>query len=104
MDHKVCKHCGYTGKAQNYYPNSILYYIAAVLIAMIVGLYVEFLAITIVPVVAAFFHLLKFKGIQCPKCDSLDMVSLRSPEARLIFSRAAGQPEMWSDSGELLKR
>ncbi|MDH5327556.1 MAG: hypothetical protein OEZ68_01450 [Gammaproteobacteria bacterium] len=104
MDHKICKHCGYTGKARNYYPNSALGYIAAILITMLAGLYLEMLYITIVPFLAALLHMAKFKGIQCPKCDSLDMVSLRSAEARLIFTRATGQPKVWSDGAEFIKR
>ena len=103
MDHKICAHCGYTGKAHNHYPKSTVGFIAAIVITMIVGLYFGMLYLTLIPAAATFLHLLKYKGIQCPKCDSLEMVSLRSNEARMIFAQGEGQPKVWNDGQEFVR-
>lgn len=103
MDHKICKHCGYTGAAHNHYPKSTVGFIAAIVITMILGLYLELLIIALVPMAATMVHLFKYRGIQCPKCDSLDMVPLRSNEAKLILAQGDGQPKTWTDGQEYVR-
>lgn len=101
MDHKICTKCGYTGKAHNHYPSTTVGYIGVTFATLMTGLYFDLLIIALIPAAATLLHLMKFKGIQCPKCDSLEMVSLRSHEARMILAQGKGQPKVWNDGQTL---
>ena len=101
MNHKVCTSCGYTGRAKNYYPSSLMIDALLTLMALVIGLWTNLLPIVIIPALWTAYHMYKYRGIKCPKCEQLDMMPLRSPEGRLVLSQGAGQPRVWTDADDI---
>jgi phage FluMu protein Com len=50
----------------------------------------------------AVFQITKFSSIKCPKCETLNMVPLRSREGQAVLAQSNGQPRVWDDSSAIV--
>jgi phage FluMu protein Com len=49
----------------------------------------------------AVFQFTKLSHIKCPKCETLNMVPLRSREGQAVLTQSSGQPRVWDDSATM---
>ena len=55
------------------------------------------LFVLVIPLAWSIYHIALFGNTQCPKCESLDMVSLNSKKGKAVLEHQRGYPEPWRD-------
>ncbi|HEY5602316.1 MAG TPA: hypothetical protein VIM41_04335 [Gammaproteobacteria bacterium] len=98
MTDRVCKSCGYVGEAEHQSWGTFA--VDAFIWLMFGGLTIfsSLLFLLVIPLSWTIYHLALFSNTQCPKCESLDMVSLRSKKGKAILEHRHGNPEPWHDN------
>ncbi len=97
MTDRVCKSCGYVGKAEH---QSWGTFVVDAFIWLMFGSLTMFsglLFVLFVPLAWTIYHLALFGNTQCPKCKDLDMVSKESKNGKAVLAHKSGYPEPWSD-------
>ena len=87
MTDRVCKSCGYIGKAEH---QSWGTFIVDAFIWLMFGsltLFSGLLFVLVIPLAWSIYHIALFGNTQCPKCESLDMVPMDSARALLAANR-----------------
>ena len=97
MSERVCKSCGYVGKAEHQSWGTFFVDAFAWLMFGSLTLFSGLLFILLIPLAWTIFHLALFPNTQCPKCKSLDMVSKNSSKGKAVLKHAHGYPAPWSD-------
>lgn len=97
MSDRVCKSCGYVGKAEHQSWDT--FFVDAFMWLMFgsLTLFSGLLFVLLIPIGWTIFHLALFANTQCPKCKDLDMVSMRSRKGKAVLIHEHGFPEPWSD-------
>ena len=85
MSERVCKSCGYVGKAEHQSWGT---------------LFSGLLFVLAIPMAWTIYHLALFANTQCPKCESLDMVSKNSKKGKAVLEHAAGCPAPWHEDSQ----
>ena len=83
MKHKICTSCGYEGEAINqclesFFLDALVWLVTVSLIFM-----TALVPLIIIPVAWTVYHIVNFKS-KCPKCESLDMVSMDSNKGKSV--------------------
>lgn len=97
MSERVCKSCGYVGKAEHQSWATFFVDAFAWLMFGSLTLFSGLLFVLLIPLAWTIYHLALFPNTQCPKCESLDMVSKKSKKGKAVLQHAAGCPAPWHD-------
>ena len=97
MTERVCKSCGYVGKAEH--QSWSTFFVDAFIWLMFgsLTLFSGLLFVLFIPLAWTIYHLALFPNTQCPKCKDLDMVAKTSRKGKAVLQRARGCPAPWSD-------
>ena len=98
MTDRVCKSCGYVGKAEH---QSWGTFVVDAFIWLMFGsltLFSGLLFVLLIPLSWTIYHIALFSNTQCPKCESLDMVSLESKKGKAVLEHQRGYPAPWRDN------
>ena len=82
MSDRVCKSCGYIGKAEH---QSYETFIVDAFLWLVFGsltLFTGLIFILLIPAAWTVYHLALFPNTQCPKCKNLDMVAMNSAQGK----------------------
>ncbi|MGD8569334.1 MAG: hypothetical protein PVJ39_14700 [Gammaproteobacteria bacterium] len=97
MADRVCKSCGYVGKAEHQSWGTFFVDAFMWLIFGSLTLFSGLLFVLFIPLAWTIYHLALFGNTQCPKCKSLDMVSKRSHKGKAVLKHEHGFPEPWTE-------
>ena len=97
MAERVCKSCGYVGKAEHQSWATFFVDAFAWMIFGSLTLFSGLLFVLLIPMAWTIYHLALFPNTQCPKCESLDMVSKKSSKGKAVLQHARGCPAPWHD-------
>jgi hypothetical protein len=82
MTDKVCTSCGFVGKPIRQCFESFLVDAMAWLVFSSVALISGVMYFLLVPAAWTVYHIARFGSTKCPKCESLDMVSMNSSKGK----------------------
>ena len=99
MADRVCKSCGYVGKAEHQSWGTFFVDAFIWLVFGSLTLFSGLLFVLLIPLAWTIYHLALFSNTQCPKCKSLDMVSKGSRKGKAVLKHERGCPEPWHDEG-----
>jgi hypothetical protein len=88
MKEKVCTSCGYVGEAVNQCFESFMLDALVWLITISLIFMTALVPLIIIPAAWTIYHIVNFKS-KCPKCESLDMVSLESHKGKTVIKHSA---------------
>lgn len=98
MSERVCKSCGYVGKAEHQSWDTFMVDAFIWLMFGSLTLFSGLLFVLLIPMAWTIYHLALFPNTQCPKCKSLDMVRKNSRKGKAILHHEHGNPEPWHDN------
>jgi len=99
VKNKVCKGCGYIGKPTSQGIGSFFVDGMFWLIFSSFTLFSAFFPLMLVPIGWTIYHIITYKTITCPKCENLDMVSMKSKLGKKILDNNFGRVKPWRDAG-----
>lgn len=85
MKNKVCTECGYVGKPIPQLKSSFAVDVGIWLYFSFLTAMSQLIPLMLVPLVWTIYHIVRFRSVKCAKCESLEMVRIKSKKGQLAL-------------------